>query len=266
VTDRAGSLEIWARSRDGQWERPIVTAADFGASRTETLGSLAFSPDGRTLAYQRGAEAAYQIWLSPSGGGTPVPLGTNQTSANSYQDSPTWSPDGEWVAFHEDQAAVDGVPRALVKRRIGTNETVTLHADVPAAFTSPVWSPDGRWIADQNNSGLVRLPADGGKPDLIDASTWLALTWAPDSRRLYALGESETSGHFALMEIDTVTHEVKTLNPDLGPIPVANQPIRGFSYVRGQGFLTSLASARSDIWLLDGFPQPRGWLRRLLGR
>jgi TolB protein len=54
VTDRSGSIEIWTRSRDGVWERPIVTAKDFGDSRTETLASLAFSPDGRTLAYQRG--------------------------------------------------------------------------------------------------------------------------------------------------------------------------------------------------------------------
>ena len=53
VTDRSGAIEIWARSRDGQWERPIVTAADFGGSRTETLGALAYSPNGRTLAYQR---------------------------------------------------------------------------------------------------------------------------------------------------------------------------------------------------------------------
>ena len=110
------------------------------------------------------------------------------------------------------------------------------------------------------------MPADGGKPELIDSSIWLAVAFAPDSRRLYLLGESETSGHFALAQIDAVTHEVTTLNPDLGPIPVAIQPIRGFSYARGQGFLTSLASARSDIWLLDGFPQPRGWFRRLLGR
>ena len=78
VTDRSGALEIWARSRDGQWERPIVTAGDFGNSRTETLASLAFSPDGRSLAYQRSAESGYEIWLSPANGGTPVRLGTNQ--------------------------------------------------------------------------------------------------------------------------------------------------------------------------------------------
>ncbi len=64
-------------------------------------------------------------------------------------------------------------------------------------------------------------------------------------------------GHLALIETDTVTLESRTLNPDLGTIPIANQPIRGFSFAKGQGFLTSLASARSDIWMLEGFTSPR---------
>ena len=99
------------------------------------------------------------------------------------------------------------------------------------------------------------VPVAGGTPKVVSTPAWMALTWASDSRRIYALGESETSGHFALSEVDVVSRNVKTLNPDLGPIPVANQPIRGFSYAKGQGFLTSLASARSDIWILEGLPR-----------
>ena len=36
-----------SRSRDGLWERPIVTPDDFGTSPTDSMGALAFSPDGR---------------------------------------------------------------------------------------------------------------------------------------------------------------------------------------------------------------------------
>jgi hypothetical protein len=92
----------------------------------------------------------------------------------------------------------------------------------------------------------------------------LAVAWRPDSRHVVVLTESETPGHFALAEVSIDSTEPKLLNPDLGPIPVANQPIRGFSYAKGQGFLTSLASARSDIWVLEGLPSPPGWLGRLL--
>jgi hypothetical protein len=84
----------------------------------------------------------------------------------------------------------------------------------------------------------------------------LAYDWV-DARRLVVLVASESIGHLAMVEVDTLTKQVKTLNPDLGTIPVANQPIRGFSFVKGRGFLTSFASARSDIWLLEGFPLPR---------
>jgi serine/threonine protein kinase/WD40 repeat protein len=263
VTDRSGSLEIWTRSRDGQWERPIVTTADFGSSRSETLASLSFSPDGRTLAYQRGAEGTWDIWLSPVTGGTPVRLTTTTagTSTRPWRDAPTWSPDGEWVAFMDNEAGRN----ALVKARVGTSETVELmRGTVP--FSRPAWSPDGRWIATQNDEGLVRIPAGGGKPEPIVAMPILGVTWRPDGRSLVALTESETPGHFALAEIDAASGDARLLNPDLGSIPIANQPIRGLSFLPGQGFLTSLASARSDIWLVEGFEPPRlgwfGWFRR----
>ena len=247
VTDRSGSLEIWARSRDGQFERPIVTATDFAAPETQTLGSLAFSPDGRTLAYQRSDGRGFEIWLSPATGGTPVRLATPAPDVLTFQDSPAWSPDGEWVAYFYTRR--EGT--RLVKVRVGTQESVTLVENM--AMRQLQWSPDGRWIFCLSTDGLMRVPAEGGTPVALAADELLAYTLSEDGRRVDALVESDTVGHFALVEIDTATGTVKTLNPDLGSIPVANEPIRGFSFLRGQGFLTSLASARSDIWLLEGF-------------
>ncbi len=272
VTDRAGGLEIWSRSRDGQWERPIVTATDFGASRTQTLGALAFSPDGRTLAYQRSGGQGFGIWLSPTTGGTPVPLSTRTSGTpvsaaslenpREYQDSPSWSPDGEWIAYLSAESE-NGRP-IIKKQRVGTQESSTLFTGDLPSFSRVAWSPDGQWVAFQTTDGLTRVPAGGGKPESIVAESSIDFTWAPDSRRIHVLVESERSGHFGLIEIDMATGVVKTINDDLGPIPIANQPIRGFSFLKGEGFLTSLASARSDIWLLEGFQQPAGLLSRLL--
>ena len=258
VTDRSGSIEIWARSRDGQWERPVVISADFGTSRTDTLASLAFSPDGRTLAYQRGSGGTYDLWLSPASGGTPVRLTTAATPGGrrTWRDAPTWSPDGEWIAYVENDIEGRAI---LVKSRVGTSERVEL-MPAPFMFSRPAWSPDGQWIAAQNDDGLVRIPAGGGKPELITAAPILGVTWRPDGKRLVALTESETPGHFAMIEIAAANGDSRFLNADLGSIPIANQPIRGFSLLTEQGFLTSLASARSDIWLLEGFEPPRlGW-------
>ena len=260
VTDRSGSLEIWTRSRDGVWERPIVTAKDFGASRTDTLASLAFSPDGRTLAYQRGAEGTWDMWLSPISGGAPVRLTTTTGTSRPWRDAPTWSPDGEWIAYVFNDA---GKP-ILVKTRVGTTERVEV-LQAAAMNSRPVWSPDGKWIAAQTDHGLVRVSPEGGTPESVTTAPILAVTWRPDSRRLVALSESETPGHFSMIEIEASTGNVQILNPDLGPVPIANQPIRGLSFSPEHGFLTSLASARSDIWLIEGFQPSRRslfWPRR----
>jgi WD40 repeat protein len=141
---------------------------------------------------------------------------------------------------------------------MGTTERVEV-LQGSLTFTRPVWSPDGKWIATQTEDGLVRVSSDGGKPEVLSTATVpiLAVTWRSDSRRLVALSESDTPGHFSMIEIDANSKGVQVLNPDLGAIPIANQPIRGFSFIADQGFLTSLASARSDIWLLEGFQPPQ---------
>ena len=262
VTDRTGDVEVWARSTDGQWERPLVTATDFGGSPTQTIGSLSFSPDGKTLAYQRSDREEFAIWLSPATGGTPIRLTAPDAG---YQDAPTWSPDGEWVAFTQNTEDASGDRLVLMKTRIGRGDSEVL-ADRLAYFAPNAWSPNGSWILYQGVDGLMRVGAGGGEPQLITSDTLFGYEWAADSRRIFALSESETTGHFAFVEIDSVTRDTRTLNPDLGSIPIANQPIRGFSFVAGKGFLTSLASARSDIWLVEGYELPRrgilDWFRR----
>jgi Tol biopolymer transport system component len=181
-----------------------------------------------------------------------------------YQDSPSWSPDGEWLAFTE-TSGESGQRQGMRKVRVGTKESVLLLKEL-ASFSQTRWSPDGRWIICQTFEGLTLVPSDGGAPTVIAPDSYLDFTWSPDGRQVYALADSDTSGHFALIEIDVATRAIKDLNPDLGSIPVANQPIRGFSFVKGQGFLTSLASARSDIWLLEGFQSPSRWADRLFRR
>jgi Tol biopolymer transport system component len=48
-------------------------------------------PRRQWLAFQR----AGRLWISSISGGTPVRASLEET----YQDAPTWSPDGEWIAY-----------------------------------------------------------------------------------------------------------------------------------------------------------------------
>ena len=73
VTDRSGSIEIWARSRDGKWERPIVTPTDFGdVANRDARHRWRFRPTGGRSRISAAREGTLGVWLSPVTGGTPV--------------------------------------------------------------------------------------------------------------------------------------------------------------------------------------------------
>jgi hypothetical protein len=58
------------------------------------------------------------------------------------------------------------------------------------------------------------------------------------------------------VSLNVQTGAERIINPNLGTIPQALQPIRGFSRLHNRGFLTSLARVRSDIHLIEGFALP----------
>jgi eukaryotic-like serine/threonine-protein kinase len=273
VTDRTGGQEIWLH---GTWDRPLVTHADFEA-RTIVLGAPAFSPDGQRLAYQRysypgpnstGIEhATYQVWISMVAGGTPtplVPLAADKPaeSLDVYQDAPTWSPDGTWISYVSGQSG----GTVLVRAKVGGGglREVLLKDVVP--FTRPQWSPDSRWIACETLEGLSLVSPEKKNTRMLSEGGWLVYGWGGDGATLYGLRPTpDDPRRFMLVAVDVATGKTRSLNPDLGQIPLANQPIRGFSRVGTQGFATSIARVRSDIYVLEGFQSPRSRLARLLG-
>jgi dipeptidyl aminopeptidase/acylaminoacyl peptidase len=259
VSDRNGLLQIWLRSRDGQWERSVVSGDQFQGA-TLMLGSPALSPDGQRIAYQRYGNRGYQIWISTvAAAGPPVLLAPGAL----YQDAPTWSPDGVWVAFLQRTKDFLAV---LAKARVGAAGTPEVLLERVPLGSRPSWSPDGRWIVTDTVDGLTLVSADGGPPRVVSEDSWIAYTWAADSRHLYGLREADRARHFALGVLDIVTGAERVINEDLGLIPPASQPIRGLTVVGPGALATSLASARSDVWLLEGFDVARSLLDRLWRR
>jgi eukaryotic-like serine/threonine-protein kinase len=255
VTDRTGTLEIWLRRRDAWGERRVAGAGEFPEDDpTWALGSLALSPDGSRVAYQRyGARTGYQVWVSALTAGPAMQL----APGGLYQDAPTWSPDGEWLALLQRT----GDDLQLVKIRFGRNEPPVPIAGSMVLYSPVHWSPDGRWILADTLHGLAIVDPDGrDDPHIVSDEIWITYGWSADSARIVGLREAERR-RFMLVELDIRTLEERVLNPDVGPIPLANQPVRGFSRA-GDAFVTSLAGARSEIWMLEGFARPDSWLRR----
>jgi Tol biopolymer transport system component len=117
-------------------EPPGITVRPFTRFRGFE-NTPAFSPDGKTLAYQWGDYTQAHIFLQKVDSETPVRL-TN-TSESEYM--PTWSPDGRRIAF---------------LRRYGPDRfgvfTVGIDAHDERAHgelrhsTLMDWSPDGKWL------------------------------------------------------------------------------------------------------------------------
>ncbi len=256
VTDRSGSLQIWLQNEEGYLQRPLVTEADFGGETSMAVGSLAFSPDGTKLAFQRaGASESTQaagsrLWITSVAGGKPIAVGGRET----FQDAPTWSPTGEWIAYLERRQ--DDV--ALVKIRVGGRaEPVTLvKSGIPPFVARPQWSPAGDRILCETVEGLTIVSAEGTDQRVISDPGWFAYAWDKDGHRIYGLRPTDDEHHFMLVSVDAQTGAERVINASLGTVPQALQPIRGFSRLHDGGFLTSTARVKSDIYLIEGFQLP----------
>jgi Tol biopolymer transport system component len=253
TSDRTGHEEIWLRSPRGDWDRPLVTQADFGASITQYLGAPSFSPDGQRIAYNRLGLEGNRIWMTPIAGGPPVQLAAGEH----WQDSPTWSPDGVWIAYV--QALYSRGEWSLVKMRVGARTPPEVLASdiIPIPSGQYVqWSPDASWIAYNSRSGLSLVSPDGKSTRTVHEQTWLAFTWSADSRWLYGIRESDDSKHLTFTSVDVRSGAERVLGADFMLLPLTAHPVRGFTRASPSTFIASIPRVRSDIWLLEGFDGP----------
>jgi eukaryotic-like serine/threonine-protein kinase len=264
TTDRSGSDEIWLRSRDGEFERPLVTAADFGETQTHVLSAPAFSPDGQRVAYFRQGADGGRIWISPVAGGPPVVL----SRSDSAQDLPNWSPDGAWIAYPQNSGGRIG-KWSLARARVGTKLPAQVLSPDIVPLSPVKWSPSGDWIAFDGRAGLSIVSPDGVTARTIADQPWIAFDWSGDSRQLIGIRQSDDFTHLTLTSIDVRSATEHVLAAGLLSMPVAAQPVRGFTRVSDRTFLTSIVHVNSDIWLLEGFDPPdgvTGWRRFWFGR
>jgi hypothetical protein len=246
VTDRAGDQEIWLRSRDGSLERPLVTRGSF-QDATLLISGVSVSPDGRRVAYQRRGPSGFKIWISAVAGGPAVQLILD----DSYQDAPTWSPDGNWIAYALSRAG----RRALSKVRVGAGEPPLVLKDGIVYPSNPKWSPNGALITCETLEGFSVISSDGKQARVLADEAPLAHAWSRDSRSIYAVRGEDL--RLRLVSIDVASGRETPILEDLGPVPPSPDPLAGLSLAPdAHSLLTSILRLRGDVWLLSGF-EPR---------
>jgi Tol biopolymer transport system component len=131
------------------------------------------SPDGRTLVFQ----AFGRIWLQDLPDGTPRRL--TPESFGPFEFHPTWSPDGQSVAFTSWHDTDRGALWVAAARGAASPRRVTRD---PGEYANPVWSADGAELIAVRGAGatargqtmvrnpyfdLIRVPVRGGEETFV---------------------------------------------------------------------------------------------------
>ena len=138
----------------------------------------AWSPDGRTLAFQAYLRDTWHIWTVKADG---TDLRQITSGPFDYRE-PQWSPDGTRLAFSSDRT--DNYDVWVVTLASGDMRQVTAE---PSNESMPAWSPDGRelvYVSDRQARGLYARPVQGGAERLVaaDAATIYTPSFAPDGK------------------------------------------------------------------------------------
>ena len=215
--------------------------------------SVAWSPDGRTLAQARVAGEDSGIYLiSPTGG--PERKLASRTDSAYYGNEISWSSDGKILAYIDHPAnATSPETLQLFLLSLDTLERTKLPINCNLAAT-PSFSPLGTflaWVCDDTNFKsslwLLRLK-DGVQTQLLSrAGQILGLAWSSDERRI---AFSIDSNYGALWETSFVAHgrsEILPIGHDSSDL-AARTSRPGLAYVQG--------SSNTNIWRLDLFASP----------
>ena len=181
VSTRDGDYAIFEMNADGGAQHRLTPREDGGAESPARLFfqiEPAWSPDASKIAFASRRSGTFDVYVMRADG-----TGTTQlTSGRSSDSHPTWSADGERIAFERDDdiyvIAADGAG------------TPRLISDANVEEREPAWSPDGLWIAYVRRTPgttireiWVMRPDGSGRRALTSARATVATpAWSPDSK------------------------------------------------------------------------------------
>lgn len=216
---------ILSLDREGRHPQPVPAKT--------TLRTLALDPSGRWLAFTDD-----DPW--PGGGNVGVmPVDGGQVRALSERSAshPSFSPDGQTIAFIQHDTGGDRV--ALVAASGG--EVHLASTSYGSDFSAPAWSPDGRFLAVTGGfsglgQGLYLVELASGAVRPLVTGSYSAPAWLPGGDRIAACAHGEGGGGWVAVAVQDAT----TTSLDFGCSRHSPPPIAA-----GGSTLLVLAGSRS---------------------
>lgn len=167
---------------------PTATPAQAPARVGANRGTPPTAPGNRILIVRANGNIAT---INPDGS-KPFALTTNASRSRQHS-QPTWSPDGEFIAWTEVNVSSNPVTAAVVTSRFDGSQEVRTVVPFPPFYY--YWSPDSsslaylsNWLGDNNQPGMAMRIVDvaGGAEEVSTLAEGqpFYFSWAPDSKRL----------------------------------------------------------------------------------
>jgi serine/threonine protein kinase/WD40 repeat protein len=186
---------------DGLWRFKDGAATElWSGSEGAVIAAPEVAPDGSRIAFVVRQQEHGRLYVMSADGTGPHRV----TESLDTRDSPSWSPDGKWIAT----IAVDGTEQPVFKVPVDGTAPVRL---VGGVNTSPHWSPDGERIVycAQGDGPFCRLKAvtpEGQPSSLPDAQVYHSgnrYGFLPDGKSLVLMQHKEGGYDFWLLELAT---------------------------------------------------------------
>jgi Tol biopolymer transport system component len=149
-------VTVWTVARSGGAPRRITDGPD---DRAPSL-----SPDGRSIAFLRAADSGWNLVVRRDGRETVV--------AQQIWGSPSWSPNGRWIAVRGANGEVE------LARPGGGTLRILARGGGSLFSVGTAWSPDGRRIAYEDLDGLRVVGLSGGTPRLLVRGQTHGIAWS----------------------------------------------------------------------------------------